>query len=75
MGFITNITTGIDNRTHDVARVLAVLSFVVGLGLTVYTVVWKNQVFDLQQFGIGVGAMFAGLGAALVLKKDTEPKE
>ncbi len=75
MGFITNITTGIDNRTHDVARVLAILSFVVGLSLTVYTVVWKNQVFDLQQFGIGVGSMFAGLGAALLLKKDTEPKE
>ncbi len=73
-GWIKNILTGVDNETHDVARVLAVIAFIVGLGLTIYSVAWKNQSFDLTQFGLGVGAMLAALGAALKLKEDTEPK-
>jgi len=74
MRWLTHILTGIDNETHDVARVLAVVSFAVGLGLCVYSVVVHAQPFDLQQFGIGVGAMFVSLGAALKLKEGTEPK-
>lgn len=74
MSFLTNLTTGRDNTTHDVARVLAIASFITGLGLSIYAVGWKAQPFDLQQFGIGVGAMFAGLGAALKLKENTEPQ-
>jgi ABC-type enterobactin transport system permease subunit len=54
--------------------VLAVLAFLVGLGLTIYAVAWKGQSFDLTQFGLGIGAMLAALGAALKLKEDTEPK-
>ena len=74
MNFLKNISTGKDNTTHDVARVLAILSFITGLGLSIYAVGWKGQAFDLQQFGIGIGAMFAGLGAALKLKENTEPQ-
>ena len=73
MGFLNNITTGKDNVTHDVARVLAIISFLVGLGLTIYTVTWKGQTFDLVQFGLGIGAMMTGLGVALNLKAKTEP--
>lgn len=74
MGFWKNVSTGQDNETYDVARVLAIASVVVGLGLCIYAVGWKDQIFDLQQFGIGIGAMFTGLGAVLKLKENTEPK-
>lgn len=60
-----------DNITHDLYRYLALLSILTGLGLSIYAVVKKDQPFDMQQFGIGVGVLFAGVGVALGLKKET----
>lgn len=59
-----------DNETHDLARYLAVLAILTGLGLQAYAVV-KGQPFDMQSFGIGCGALFGGLGVALKLKKES----
>lgn len=70
---LTQLLTGKDGATHDVVRWLAVLSIVVGLGLAIYVVVWKSQPFDLQAYGLGIGAVFLGVGGALKLKADTEP--
>lgn len=64
-----DLLTDNDNETHDLYRYLALGSIVVGLGLNVYAVI-KGQPFDMQTFGIGVGALFAGVGVALGLKKD-----
>ncbi len=64
---------GKDNLTYDAIRVLAVAAVVVALGLTVYTVVMKDAAFDLQAYGIGLGVLFASVGAALKLKESTEP--
>ena len=52
--FIRHLITGKDNQTTDVVRVLAVLSFLVGLGLTIYAVGWKGQPFDLREYGVGL---------------------
>lgn len=71
----TQLLTGRDGVTHDVVRWLAVLSIIVGLALAVYVVVWKGQPFSLQDFGLGIGAMFLSVGGALKLKADTEPSE
>lgn len=71
----TQLLTGRDGATHDVVRWLAVLSIIVGLALAVYVVVWKGQPFSLQDFGLGIGAMFLSVGGALKLKADTEPSE
>jgi len=65
------LLTESDNRTHDIYRYLAMLSIVVGLGLNIYAVI-KGQPFDMQTFGIGTGALFAGVGVALGLKKETK---
>ncbi len=70
---INQLLTGKDNHTHDFVRWLGVLSVLVALVLTVYVVVWRSQIFDLQQFGIGMGSVFAAIGAALKLKETTEP--
>lgn len=70
---LTQLLTGKDNVTHDVVRWLAVLSIVVGLGLAIYVVVVKGQPFDLQSFGLGIGAVFLSVGGALKLKEGSEP--
>lgn len=70
----TQLLTGADNTTHDLGRWAAVLSFLAGIGLQVYVVVWRAQAFDFSTFGAGVAIMAAGLGAMLKLKETTEPK-
>lgn len=65
------LVTESDNVTHDLYRYLAIASICTGLGLQVYAIGWKGQAFDMQTFGIGVGALFAGVGVALGLKKET----
>lgn len=68
---VRQLVTESDNRTHDLYRYLAVLAIVVGLGLQIYVVVWKNSPFDMQTFGLGVGTLFVGIGAALKLKRES----
>ena len=68
-----HLLTGADNVTYDMVHVLAVLAVIEGLGLALYAVVGKGQVFDLQSFGIGSGALFIGIGGALKLKETSEP--
>lgn len=71
--FLTQIGTGKDNKTHDAFRWMAVLSIMVALGLTIFVVGWRSKEFDIQSFGIGIGAVLAAAGAALKLKESTEP--
>ena len=59
---LRKMLTGRDNATWDIVRVLGALAVLVALGLTVYSVVWRGQPFDLQSFGLGVCALFSGLG-------------
>lgn len=67
---VRELMTEGDNLTHDLYRYLALASLVTGLCLSVYSVGWKGQAFDMQTFGLGVGSLFAGVGIALGLKKD-----
>lgn len=71
---IRHLLTGADNTTHDFVRWLGMFGGLTALGLQVYVVVVKGSPFDMQSFGIGLGALLASVGAALGLKKDTEPK-
>jgi hypothetical protein len=74
MKALKDIVTGIDGETHDIARWIAAAASLEGLGLVAYDVIWQHAHFDLQTFGIGLGAVLVSLGAALRLKQDTEPK-
>ena len=60
-----------DNITHDLYRYLSVASVVSGIGLQIFAVAVKGQPFDMQAFGVGTGALLAGVGVALGLKKET----
>lgn len=75
MKLFTDILTGIDGESFDVIRVLALAAVAIALALQTYVVVWKGQPFDVQSFGIGIGAVFAAAGAALNLKARTEPEQ
>ena len=70
--FINDILTGIDGESYDVGRLLWVLAFVIGMGLEIYSVITGTK-FDLQAYGVGVGALLLTGGAALGLKSGTEP--
>lgn len=74
MSIFRQLLTGADNQTHDFMRWVGLAGALTALGLQIYVVVWRGQPFDLQAFGIGMGALCASVGAALGLKKDTEPK-
>ena len=68
---LTDLLTESDNVTHDLYRYLSIAAILTGLGLNIYSVVWQSAKFDMQEFGIGVGALFAGMAVALNFKKDT----
>lgn len=72
--FLNDTLTGIDGESYDIGRVLWALAFLIGLGLEIYCVVTKTP-FDLQQFGVGVGALLLAGGYSLRLKSSTEPGE
>lgn len=74
MNFITHLITGKDNSTFDLVRLLGLLGCLQALALVGYGVIAKGQSFDLQNFGIGFGALLGSLGAALKLKETTEPE-
>jgi hypothetical protein len=72
--FTRNCLTGADNQTYDIGRFLWAIAFVVGIGLVIASFITGRH-FDLQQYGIGVGALLAGGGWSLALKAKTEPKQ
>jgi hypothetical protein len=61
-----------DGVTFCPARAMALGMTVSGIGLAVVDVVVHKHPFDLQQFGIGAGALFGGTGAMLQMKKDAK---
>lgn len=71
---LRQMVTGADNETHDIVRWVAGLGSLHGLFLAGWDVVVQHAHFDIQAFGVGFGAMLAGVGAALKLKENTEPK-
>lgn len=70
--FVNDILTGIDGESYDLGRLLWVLAFLIGIGLEIYSVITGAK-FDLQAYGVGVGALLVTGGAALGLKSSTEP--
>lgn len=67
---IKNALTEADNRTWDIGRILATGAFLVGIGLSIYSVVWNKQIFNLAEFGTGIGVMIVSVGGYIGLKKE-----
>lgn len=59
-----------DGVTFCPARAIAIGSAATGIGLAIFDVVGHGAHFDLQAYGLGSGALLAGTGVALSMKKD-----
>lgn len=59
---LMELITGDDNVTIEPAYLWWAVALLVGLGLEIYVVI-AGKTFDLQAYGIGVGALLA-LGGA-----------
>jgi hypothetical protein len=67
------IFAGKDNHTLDLGRIMWAVGTVVYFVLSVHSV-YKGAIFDPVAWGTGFGAVLAAGGAALWMKKDTEPE-
>ncbi len=73
MKFIRDLLTADrDSRVYDLVRVGTAAALVVGMGLTVYAVVYRGEAFDLTAFGTGIGLILAAGGGAMWARKDRE---
>ena len=73
MKFIRDLLTADrDSRVYDLVRVGTAAALVVGMGLTVYAVVWRGETVDLTAFGTGIGLILAAGGGAMWARKDRE---
>lgn len=70
---LREMMTESDNITHDLYRYLAVGSVFFAMGCQFYAIN-QGQQFNMQDFGVGIGALFAGIGVALGLKKESDAK-
>jgi hypothetical protein len=68
------LVTEPDNKTHCPIRWVALLGTLQGLSMQAYQVFIQHAAFNLQEYGVGLGAIIATVGAALGMKKDT-PKD
>jgi len=66
-----NIFTEPDNATFCIVKIGAGLTVVYALATAAFHHLYLRESFVIQDFGVGMGAVFAGVGVALGLKKDT----
>lgn len=55
-----------DDRGMELHLVLGAVAILIGLGLTVWTVIVQDKPFDIVSFGQGIGYLFTGAGIAAV---------
>lgn len=72
--------TGIDGKTFDPARVIGYGAAVAGVGVFLFDSIWAvthSHAFDPQSYGMGFGAVCAGImaiGIGVGAKAATEPQ-
>lgn len=78
--FFRDILTGLDGHSYDAGRAMGLVGGVAFI-LFGFVQAWEviaidgfNE-FPFVNFGVGFGSVAAGVGALILLKKDTEPKE
>ena len=59
------ITEDDADQVYDPLRIAFLVTVVVAIGLQVYTVVWQDNAFNIQDFGIGMGSLLGATGAGL----------
>lgn len=70
MNVIKHWFTESDNQTWDLSKAMGAFSFVFFHSAVGYST-YLSHTFDMQQYGVGVGALFTTLGVLLGLKKES----
>ena len=76
---LNQLFSGIDQKTIDPARLIGYGSAVIGVSAFVFNSIWSvthGAAFDSQAYGIGLGAVLAGVmavGVGVGAKSHTEP--
>jgi hypothetical protein len=71
MKWLKDVLTEADNDTFCLVRVSALVVLAVAIGLEVFAIVERKQVFDFAAFAGGLTALYAGVGVAIKLKGDS----
>lgn len=71
---IRHLTTGKDNSTPDVIRIGGILIGAQFIVLAAYDSIALGHPFSPMDYGGGAAAILAAIGAALRIKKSTEPE-
>jgi len=69
----TSAITGKDNVSLDIVRMFLALTGATFVGLTLYSVLWRERAFDGLDFCKGAAVLITGAGAALGFKSNSEP--
>lgn len=72
--FFTDILTGLDNQTYDIARVLWAISCIALIFYEGWSVIVNKQPFSATDFGGGAAGVLAGGGIGVASKAVTEPR-
>jgi len=68
---ITEVFTESDNKTHSLMKYLVFGGTIAALFYQGWDIVGNHLAFNMQTFGLGIGAMWAGAAAALGLQKES----
>jgi oligoribonuclease (3'-5' exoribonuclease) len=72
--WVRMLTTGADNSTPDVIRIGSILTGAQFLVLAAWNVFVLGNPFDALNYGSGAAALLAATGAALGMKRLSEPQ-
>lgn len=71
---VRDILTGKDGLSYDYVKVVGLPAILVGLHLSYMSVVLNPEhAFDIQSYGLGMGALIFGIGGGVWVKRATEP--
>ena len=70
--FLKHLVTGKDNETHDIGRWYWVTTTVATIAGAAWNA-FHNGAMDLMGFAQAIGIISGAHGAAVMMKKDTEP--
>ena len=68
MKILKDWLTGPKNDNYEAWRAMSIALFLVGMGLVIYDVVWRGNIFDILTFAQGGGLMLALASGGVALK-------
>jgi len=71
---LKHLVTGKDNETHDIARWSWLVTTLVVIAGALYDA-YSSNMFNINDFAQSIGVIAGAHGAAVMMKKDTEPNE